>query len=83
MRGELHLSVHDGPLVFLIEKESAMGDMPELIEIKLDKPKTNGRVSISIFDDDGHRQKVFKFELAGRNEWTGATPLHVDIEEYF
>ena len=35
MRGELHLSVHDGPLTFLLEKESAIGDVPELIEIEL------------------------------------------------
>lgn len=83
MRGELHLSVHDGPLTFLLEKESAIGDVSEMIEIELGEPKANGRVPVGIFDDDGHRQTVFRFELRGRDEWTGASDLHVGVEEYF
>lgn len=79
--GELCFSADQGPFDFLIEKEGAFDDAQELVLIHFGERDARGQTPLRVFDDDGHRQKVFTFELPSQEHGSGF--IRMDVEEYF
>jgi len=79
--GELCFSVDQGPFDFLIEKEGAFDDAQEIVLIHFGERDACGKTLLRVFDDDGHRQKVFNFELPYQKNDSGC--IRMNVEEYF